>query len=99
MKIIVTEYPKSGGNWLVNLLGDILELPKRDIYVSDGFNLFDVSKHPWYENASSYELTEDCVIKSHELPDSPLLNFTARFIHLVRDGRDVVVSKYFYEKD
>jgi hypothetical protein len=98
-RIIVTEYPKSGGSWLVSLIGDVLSLPKRDIYVSEGFNLFDLSKHFWYEGASSYNLTESCVIKSHELPDSPLHNFPAKIIHLLRDGRDVVVSKYFYEKD
>jgi hypothetical protein len=28
-----------------------------------------------------------------------LINFPAQYIHAVRDGRDVVVSKYFYESD
>jgi hypothetical protein len=98
-RIIVTEYPKSGGSWLVSLIGDVLSLPKRDIYVSEGFNLFDLSKHFWYEDALSYNLTESCVIKSHELPDSPLHNFPAKIIHLIRDGRDVVISKYFHDKD
>ncbi len=32
MRIVVTEYPKSGGNWVVNMLGDVLQIPKRDIY-------------------------------------------------------------------
>lgn len=99
MKIVVTEYPKSGGTWIVSMLGDALGVPKRDIYVSDDYVAFDVWKHPWYEGTSSLGLTASCVIKSHELPNSPLVTFPAQFIHLVRDGRDVVVSKYFYERE
>jgi hypothetical protein len=98
-RIVVVEYPKSGGTWLVSLLGDCLDLPKRDIYVGDGYQIFDVHKHPWYQGLDSLELAEACVIKSHELPDSSLHNFPAQYLHLVRDGRDVVVSKYFYERD
>src|SRR5688572_21416079 len=99
MRIVVTEYPKSGGSWVVSMLGSALQLPKRDIYVGDGFDLFDVTKHPWYENASSHRLPQACVIKSHELPGSPAITFPAQFVHMVRDGRDVAVSKYFFEKE
>jgi hypothetical protein len=100
MKIIVTEYPKSGGNWVVGMLGDALRLPKRDIYdVTNERKAFALSKHPWYGGAEQPDLPEVCIIKSHELPYSSLTSFPARFVHLVRDGRDVVVSKYFYEKD
>lgn len=99
MRIVVTEYPKSGGTWVVSMLGDALRLPKRDIYVRDGFRAFDISRHPWYVGATSLGLTEDCVIKSHERPQSPQLDFPAHFVHLVRDGRDVVVSKYFYDTE
>lgn len=99
MRIVVSEYPKSGGTWIVSMLGDALGLPKRDICVGDDYRAFDVRQHPWYTGAASLGLTESCVIKSHELPNSPLLTFPAQFIHLVRDGRDVVVSKYFYERD
>jgi hypothetical protein len=99
MRLVVTEYPKSGGTWLVGLLGDALGLPKRDIYVKDGYQAFDVTRHPWYEGAQSLGFTDSAVIKSHELPGSPLTAFDAHFVHLVRDGRDVVVSRYFYERD
>ena len=98
-RIIVTEYPKSGGTWITSLLGDTLHYDKRDIYVGNGFNLFDISKHPWYEGLSDLNITDDCVIKSHELPDSRIVDFPAKYIHLIRDGRDVVTSKYFYEHD
>lgn len=98
-RIVVSEYPKSGGTWIVSMLGDALRLPKRDIYVGDDYRAFDVRQHPWYAGAASLGLTESCVIKSHELPNSSLLNFPAQYIHLVRDGRDVVVSKYIYDKE
>jgi hypothetical protein len=106
MRIIVTEYPKSGATWIVSMLGDALHLSKRDIYVSDQHRWLensakgiDLRQHPWFVGSASLNLTDCCVIKSHELPNSPLINFPAQFIHLIRDGRDVVVSKYFYERD
>lgn len=96
--LVMTAYPKSGSSWVTSMLGDALSLPKRDIYVDDNFKLFDVRKHPWYKGATSLEINAPCVIKSHELPNSSLIAFPAKFAHLVRDGRDVVVSKFFYEK-
>jgi hypothetical protein len=81
------------------MLARALAIPPRDIYINDGYKIFDVTTHPWYKGSESHGLTESCVIKSHELPDSPLHNFPAHYIHLVRDGRDVVVSKYFFEKE
>ena len=99
LKIVVAEFPKSGGSWLSSMLAHSLGIAVRDIYVNNDFKAFDISKHPWYEGNSSYGLTESCIIKSHEMPDSKLHNFEAHFIHMIRDGRDVIVSKYFYEKD
>lgn len=99
MRLVITEYPKSGGTWVVSMLGDALNVPKRDIYVRDGFKAFDISRHPWYVGVSQLDFPEACVIKSHELPQSPEINFPARFAHLVRDGRDVVVSKFFFDTE
>ncbi|WP_084168754.1 sulfotransferase domain-containing protein [Paraburkholderia acidipaludis] len=97
--IILTEYPKSGGSWVSSMIGDALGLPKRDIYMRPGFNLFNASEHPWYKNGAPFDFPALCVIKSHELPDSELVNFDANFLHLVRDGRDVIVSKWFFDKE
>ncbi len=97
-RIIIAEYPKSGGSWFVSMLGDALGIPKRDIYVDENYTSFDVKRHPWYIG-DKLALTKSCVIKSHEYPESPLHNFPAKYVHLIRDGRDVVVSKYFYEKN
>jgi hypothetical protein len=102
-RIVVVEYPKCGGSWITSLLGDALGLPKRDINISDGYSAFDVAKHPWYKGDASWNLPESCVIKSHELPDSTLTQqvhdeHTAT-LHMIRDGRDVIVSRYFFERD
>jgi hypothetical protein len=99
LKIVVAEFPKSGGSWCSSLLAKSLGIEVRDIYVNDDFKAFDISKHPWYKDCSSYGLTDSCVIKSHEMPDSKLHTLDAQFIHMVRDGRDVIISKYFFEKD
>ena len=96
--IILTEYPKSGGSWIVSMIGDVLQMPQRDIYIRPGFDLFDIKKHPWYVN-NNLDFPKNSVIKSHELPNSNLIKFDADYIHLVRDGRDVVVSKWFFEKE
>jgi len=103
--IIVTEYPKSGGSWLTSMIGDSLGISKRDIYVTD-----DVLKNPdnkyyknirkidWYAGFESVNAIPPCVVKSHELPGSPLVRPDAKMIHLLRDGRDVAVSRYFFNK-
>jgi len=80
------------------MIGNALGVPKRDIYMGPGFNLFDAKHHPWYEG-ECFDFPQKSVIKSHELPDSPLISFDADYLHLIRDGRDVVISKYFFERD
>jgi hypothetical protein len=99
MRIIVTEFPKSGGSWLTSMLADVLGIPARDLYVDNSFKTFDLTNHPWYLGDTSWELTESCLIKSHEWYGTIRHNFPANTLHLMRDGRDVVVSKYFFHKD
>jgi Sulfotransferase domain len=81
------------------MLGEALGVPCRDIYVQPGFSLFDIGKHPWYAGTEGVEIPRSCVIKSHELPESPAIDFDATMIHLVRDGRDVIVSKFFFDTE
>jgi hypothetical protein len=42
LRIVVTEYPRSGGSWVTSMLGDALQLPKRDIYVGEDYEVLDV---------------------------------------------------------
>lgn len=99
MRIIVAEYPKSGGSWLCNLLGELLQIPARDIYVDANNPAPHILTHPWYNKGNDFGLTSSCVIKSHEKFGSQLHDFEHLTVHLVRDGRDVTVSKYYFEKD
>lgn len=97
--IVLTEYPKSGGSWITSLIGEALHIPRRDIYMRPGFDLFDTTNHPWYKNGAPLDFPVRSVIKSHELPGSTLIDFEANYLHLVRDGRDVIVSRWFFDKD
>lgn len=97
--IVVSEFPKSGGSWIVSMLGKAIGVPCRDIYVQPGFDLFDFRQHPWYRDVDVPDHPTQSVIKSHELPGSAAVTFDAQQVHLVRDGRDVIVSKYFFERD
>lgn len=99
VRIIVAEYPKSGGSWLCNLLGELLQIPARDIYVNADNPAPHIVTHPWYKNGNEFGLISSCVIKSHEKFGSQLHDFEHLTVHLVRDGRDVVVSKFHFEKD
>lgn len=81
------------------MLGEALGVPCRDIYVQPGFSLFDIAKHPWYVGNEGLEIPSQCVIKSHELPESKIVDFDATMIHLVRDGRDVIVSKFIFDTE
>jgi len=97
--VVVSEFPKSGGSWIVSMLGKALGVACRDIYMQPGFDLFDFSQHPWYVGVEVPDFPTQSVIKSHELPGSLAIPFDVTQVHLVRDGRDVVVSKYFFERD
>lgn len=97
--VVVSEFPKSGGSWIVSMLGKALGVPCRDLYVRPGFDLFDLRQHPWYRDVDVPDHPTRSVIKSHELPNSQAVPFEVTQVHLVRDGRDVVVSKYFFERD
>jgi hypothetical protein len=81
------------------MLADALGILARDIYHDDTFTRFDLTNHPWYRDTDTWNLTENCVIKSHERAGTTLHNFPAHTLHLVRDGRDVVVSRFFFAKD
>ncbi|MFO0837730.1 MAG: sulfotransferase domain-containing protein [Phycisphaerae bacterium] len=99
MRIILTEFPKSGGTWVTTMLGDAQCLPRRDLYTNDDWVRFNIFVHPWYEHALSTRFPAECVIKSHELPDSSLIAGSDKKLHLVRDGRDAVVSWWHHESD
>jgi hypothetical protein len=87
------------------MVSSLSGLPAKDIYVNAPEFLpnLDLRKHPWYKNSNDFTCSKSCVIKSHELPSTNLHKQVGikrqDRIHLVRDGRDVVVSKWFFETE
>jgi len=69
--IFVTEFPRSGGTWLSQMLSEITGLP-----------------FPRNQNVT----TQPCILHGHHLIKSE----KKKIIHVLRDGRDVMVSAYCY---
>ena len=71
---LVTEYPKSGGTWLGQLISGYFDIPfPRNTYPKFGMSL----------------------VHGHFLPSSRS-DKIKKILWLVRDGRDVIVSSYYY---
>ena len=68
---VVTEYPKSGGSWVAEMLSAYLEVP------------FPRNRVPRHLNN---------ILHGHYLKTG----VASRTLHVVRDGRDVVVSFYYH---
>lgn len=92
-------YPKSGNTWLCYLLAYCLnteydDLDEPDIHPSDEYQRSFVKGGLAH---CSYEKSIGKVLKTHSLElianaDNPPV------VYMVRDGRDVMVSYYFYKK-
>jgi hypothetical protein len=99
--LIVNEYPKSGGSWIVNVLAATLGWQRADLY-----DLFPDPRsvdprHPWYANDLDGVPVRgpETLVKGHENPGSSLLPAGSAIFHLIRNPLDVAVSKWFYEVD
>jgi hypothetical protein len=84
--IFLVSYPKSGNTWLRFLIGNYLTHNKCD------FNNCGEIVPDMYHNPVPIELQRPRIIKSH----SPFTSEYSRVIYIVRDGRDVAVSYYYY---
>ncbi len=71
---LVTEFPKSGGSWIGQLISGYFDIP----FPRNNFPRFGMS-----------------VVHGHYLPKNKI-NKTKKIFWMVRDGRDVVVSSYYY---
>jgi hypothetical protein len=100
--LIVGEYPKSGGNWIVNVIARTIGWQRADLYDLRPEPRPIDPRHPWYvADAPDVPLRrpDETVVKSHELPFSELLPPDAPVLHLVRNPLDVAVSRWFYVQD
>lgn len=70
-QVLVSEFPKSGGSWLCQMLSEALEIP------------FPRNKRPIFD---------ECILHGHHLYHFRF----GKMIGVIRDGRDVMVSAYFY---
>ena len=97
----VLEYPRSGGNWVLKLLSAYLRMPYRDLDRSPQklseliyYKIFRIPVMAYFnqvrvKNPFSY------ILKTHLFHNHRY----RKIIYCVRDGRDVLASYYFYEKD
>lgn len=85
--VFIVSYPKSGNTWVRFLVGNYITENKLDFINSNDF-IPDMHAHP--EKCEA--LTGQRIMKSH-------FDFTPEFknvIYVVRDGRDVAVSYYYF---
>jgi len=99
--LLVNEFPKSGGTWVVTALGRYLGWSRADLYDLRPEPRRVDNRHPWYLEDATDPLSRPAstVLKGHELPFSELLDTDTPVIHLVRNPLDVAVSLWFYESE
>lgn len=104
--IIQVEYPKSGGTWVYKMMSYYLNIPVLPLLISkngiprpgmiedtemarkEGCD----GKNPFHsQNKFEY------ISQSHALPQNLYFSPEHCTYYLIRDGRDVVISYYFYE--
>ncbi len=88
--VMVVSYPKSGSTWLRFVVAQALTSQEID-FDSVGR----VSPHLGMQRGAPELFAPGRLIKSHE-PWSKITRTRTRTVYLVRDGRDVAVSMYFF---
>jgi len=85
--VFLVSYPRSGNTWLSFLIGNYLTDNQCNFE-----NLYQIVPDIYYNPEQIQQLQRPRIIKSHE-------SFTSKYkkvVYIVRDGRDVAVSYYFY---
>nr|XP_014707665.2 sulfotransferase 2A1-like isoform X1 [Equus asinus] len=97
--VLILTYPKSGTNWLVEIV--CLICSKGDPKWIQSVPIWDRS--PWVETEYGYNSLKDKegprLISSHlpiQLIPKSLFNSKAKVIYLIRNPRDVLISGYFF---
>lgn len=101
--IFVVSYPKSGTTWTQNIVYQLVTAGARELsHISDYAPFFDVdrtwdpaTKLPRDPAASNHAVIGRRIFNTHFWPDM-LPAGPARFVYLVRDGRDVVTSMFHH---
>lgn len=90
--VFLASFPRSGSTWLRFMVGHLL-LGRRPEFDSIRSVLPGVGHH---RRAQGYLPNEGRLIKTHERREFPYSYWRSRLIYLVRDGRDVAVSYYYW---
>jgi len=95
------EYPRSGGNWLLKIFSAYLKEPYRDLdrkletlQEKIYYNLFKTPKIARF-NQQPARSPFTFILKTHLF----LNHKYKKNIYCIRDGRDVLVSYYYYQKE
>ena len=104
--IVQVEYPKSGGTWVYKMLSYYLNIPNLPLLKSgDGGPVAGDEADPEMarregcdgKNPFPGQKKFGFISQSHELPKNRYFSPEYCTYFLVRDGRDVIVSYYFYQ--
>jgi hypothetical protein len=88
--VFLVSYPRSGNTWVRFLIANILK--PSDVQI-DFHNVHDYVPEIGRNNEIIQNLASPRIIKSHDLYNATF----PKVIYLVRDGRDVYVSYYYYK--
>ena len=96
--IILVSYPKSGSTWLRFLIANIIkkntDLKNTNLDFNSCITIFPEIKKKNLDNPNPEELPSPRFLKSHTIYNPYFKNV----IYILRDGRDAIVSYYFYHK-
>ncbi len=104
--IIQVEYPRSGGTWVYKMVSYYLNIPNLPLIKSRTGGPMageeadpEMARREGCDGRNSFPGQKEFgfISQSHELPKNKLFPPKYCSYYLVRDGRDVIVSYYFYE--
>lgn len=97
----ILEYPRSGGNWVLKLLSEYLNIPYRDIDKNPksfieklNWKIFKIPNRAIF-NQTRVKNPFSYLIKTHRFYQHEY----KKIVYCIRDGRDVLASYYYFEKD
>lgn len=106
MMIIQVEYPKSGGTWVYKMVSYYLNIPvfsllecKHGNPVAGEISDPEMARREGCDGKNPFPGQKEFgfISQTHELPNNRLFRPENCSYYLVRDGRDVIVSYFFYE--
>nr|XP_023399393.1 bile salt sulfotransferase-like [Loxodonta africana] len=99
--VVILSYPKSGTNWLVEIIS-LIHSKGDPCWVQ---SVLTWDRSPWIETIDGYERVnnqKDPRIYSSHLPiqlfPKSFFNTKAKAIYLIRNPRDVITSGYYFNK-